>query len=123
MSDAGLLGDIEWRDGRWFMVSDHPTAEGGVVFVRTDITEQKRVQTTLRDNEAFKSAMVNASLDPIITTYDGRRIIVPNSTLFVNPVTVNTAGERRRLEYDIKLPKGSDVAKAKHAILRGVTLG
>jgi PAS domain S-box-containing protein len=67
--------EIEWRDGRWFMVSDHPTAEGGVVFVRTDITEQKRVQSSLRDNEAFKSAMVNASLDPIITTDDRGEIL------------------------------------------------
>jgi len=67
--------EIEWRDGRWFMVSDHPTAEGGVVFVRTDISEQKRVQASLRDNEAFKSAMVNASLDPIITTNDRGEIL------------------------------------------------
>jgi small-conductance mechanosensitive channel len=52
-----------------------------------------------------------------IMTYDGRRIVVPNSTLFVNPVTVNTAGERRRLEFDFKLPKDSDVAKVRHALL------
>jgi PAS domain S-box-containing protein len=71
--------EIEWRDGRWFMVSDHPTAEGGVVFVRTDITEQKRVQSSLRDNEAFKSAMINASLDPIITTDDRGEILEFNS--------------------------------------------
>ncbi|HEX2116169.1 MAG TPA: PAS-domain containing protein [Alphaproteobacteria bacterium] len=71
--------EIEWRDGRWFMVSDHPTAEGGVVFVRTDITEQKRVQSTLRDNEAFKSAMINASLDPIITTSDRGEILEFNN--------------------------------------------
>jgi small-conductance mechanosensitive channel len=55
-----------------------------------------------------------------ITTYDGRRIVVPNSMLFVNPVTVNTAGERRRLEYDIKVPKDSDVAKMKHVLLRTI---
>jgi small-conductance mechanosensitive channel len=55
-----------------------------------------------------------------ITTYDGRRIVVPNSTLFVNPVTVNTAGEKRRLEYDVKLPKDSDVTKIKHALLRTI---
>jgi len=67
--------ELEWRDSRWFMVSDHPTAEGGVVFVRTDITEQKRVQATLRDNEAFKSAMINASLDPIITTNESGEIL------------------------------------------------
>ncbi|HEY3459747.1 MAG TPA: mechanosensitive ion channel family protein [Casimicrobiaceae bacterium] len=55
-----------------------------------------------------------------ITTYDGRRIVVPNSTLFVNPVTVNTAGEKRRLEYDMKLPKDTDIAKLKHAMLRTI---
>jgi small-conductance mechanosensitive channel len=55
-----------------------------------------------------------------ITTYDGRRIVVPNSVLFVNPVTVNTAGEKRRLEYDIKVPKDSDVARIEHALLRTV---
>lgn len=81
--------EIEWRDGRWFMASDHPTAEGGVVFVRTDITEQKRVQATLRDNEAFKSAMIDASLDPIITTDDRGEI------LEFNPAAERTFGYRR----------------------------
>jgi small conductance mechanosensitive channel len=56
-----------------------------------------------------------------IVTYDGRRIVMPNSTLFVNPVTVNTANEKRRLEYDIKLPKDSDVQKMRQLILRAVT--
>jgi small-conductance mechanosensitive channel len=56
-----------------------------------------------------------------IVTYDGRRIVMPNSTLFVNPVTVNTANEKRRLEYDIKLPKDSDVQKIRQVILRAVT--
>jgi small-conductance mechanosensitive channel len=56
-----------------------------------------------------------------IVTYDGRRIVMPNSTLFVNPVTVNTANEKRRLEYDIKLPKDSDIQKMRQVILRAVT--
>jgi PAS domain S-box-containing protein len=82
--------EIEWRDGRWFMVSDHPSAEGGVVFVRTDITEQKRVQATLRDNEAFKSAMINASLDSIITMNDRGEI------LEFNQAAERTFGYRRQ---------------------------
>jgi PAS domain S-box-containing protein len=81
--------EIEWRDGRWFMVSDHPSAEGGVVFVRTDITEQKRVQATLRDNEAFKSAMIDASLDSIITMNDRGEI------LEFNQAAERTFGYRR----------------------------
>lgn len=55
-----------------------------------------------------------------IVTWDGRRIVVPNSTLFVNPVIVNTANEKRRLEYDFTLPKETDIAKIKHLILRTV---
>jgi small conductance mechanosensitive channel len=55
-----------------------------------------------------------------IVTYDGRRIVMPNSTLFVNPVTVNTANEKRRLEYDMKLPKDTDIQKIRHLFLRTV---
>lgn len=95
--------EIEWRDGRWFLVSDHPTAEGGVVFVRTDITEQKRVQATLRDNEAFKSAMINASLDSIITMNDRGEI------LEFNQAAERTFGYRRqdvlgRVVSDVIIP-------------------
>ncbi|HJU23540.1 MAG TPA: mechanosensitive ion channel family protein [Casimicrobiaceae bacterium] len=55
-----------------------------------------------------------------IMTYDGRRIVVPNSTLFVNPVTVNTANERRRLEYDLTLPKETDIARVRRVLLGAI---
>jgi small conductance mechanosensitive channel len=51
-----------------------------------------------------------------LKTYDGRRILIPNSELFKNSVTVNTAFETRRLEYDFKLAPGTDVDKAKATI-------
>jgi small-conductance mechanosensitive channel len=53
-----------------------------------------------------------------LRTYDGRRILIPNSELFKNTVTVNTAFATRRLEYDFKLRAGVDVEQAKSAILR-----
>ena len=56
-----------------------------------------------------------------IVTYDGRRIVMPNATLFVNPVTVKTANQKRRLEYDMKLPRDTDIARIKHLILRTIT--
>ena len=56
-----------------------------------------------------------------IVTYDGRRIVMPNSMLFTNPVTVNTANEKRRLEYDLKLPKDADVPKIRHLIVRAIS--
>lgn len=55
-----------------------------------------------------------------IRTYDGRRIVIPNAELFTNSVTVNTAFEKRRYQYDIGIGYGDDVRKAKRLILEAV---
>lgn len=52
-----------------------------------------------------------------IQTYDGRRVVIPNSNLFTNSVTVNTANEKRRLQYDIGIGYGDDVDRACALIL------
>ncbi len=52
-----------------------------------------------------------------IKTYDGRRIVIPNSELFTNSVTVNTAFENRRIQYDIGIGYGDDIDLAKQLIL------
>ncbi len=52
-----------------------------------------------------------------IRTYDGRRIVIPNAELFTNSVTVNTAFDKRRLEYDVGIGYGDDIAEAKQIIL------
>ncbi len=52
-----------------------------------------------------------------IRTYDGRRVVIPNGELFTNSVTVNTAFEKRRLQYDIGIGYGDDIAQAKKIIL------
>jgi len=52
-----------------------------------------------------------------IKTYDGRRIVIPNSNLFTNSVTVNTAYDKRRLQYDIGIGYGDDIAHAKRILL------
>ena len=53
-----------------------------------------------------------------IKTYDGRRIVIPNAELFTNSVTVNTAFDKRRLQYDIGIGYGDDIAEAKRVILQ-----
>ena len=53
-----------------------------------------------------------------LRTYDGRRIVIPNSNLFTNSVTVNTAHEKRRLQYDIGIGYGDDIARAKQNFAR-----
>lgn len=55
-----------------------------------------------------------------IRTYDGRRIVIPNSELFTNSVTVNTAFENRRLEYDVGIGYGDDIDAAKQLILDAI---
>ncbi|MDJ0734959.1 MAG: mechanosensitive ion channel family protein [Nostocaceae cyanobacterium] len=52
-----------------------------------------------------------------IRTYDGRRIVIPNSELFTNSVTVNTAFENRRIQYDVGIGYGDDIELAKQLIL------
>lgn len=53
-----------------------------------------------------------------IKTYDGRRIVLPNSDLYTNPVTVNTAFAQRRVQYDIGIGYGDDIEQAKQIILK-----
>ena len=55
-----------------------------------------------------------------VRTYDGRRIVIPNGELFTNAVTVNTAFEIRRIEYDVGVGYGDDVARAKALILEAM---
>jgi small conductance mechanosensitive channel len=55
-----------------------------------------------------------------IRTYDGRRIVIPNSELFTNSVTVNTAFDHRRLEYDVGIGYGDDIGQAKQLILEAM---
>lgn len=65
--------EMELKDGRWMLVTRHPTAEGGFVFVRTDITDLKRMQDALRENEALIRSVLEAAPIPISMTrlHDG----------------------------------------------------
>jgi small conductance mechanosensitive channel len=53
----------------------------------------------------------------IIAMYDGRRAIIPNASVYSNAVTVNTAHETRRSQYDVGIGYGDDIEKAREAIL------
>ncbi len=57
-----------------------------------------------------------------VRTYDGRRVVVPNSDLFTHTVTVNTAFETRRLEHIIGISYDDDIEKA-IAVLEAVMRG
>lgn len=55
-----------------------------------------------------------------IRTYDGRRVVIPNAELFTNAVTVNTAYDQRRLQYDVGIGYGDDMARAKQLMLEAM---
>ena len=56
-----------------------------------------------------------------LRTYDGRRVVIPNSSLFTESVTVNTAFDKRRLQYDVGIGYGDDIAGAQAAIIEALS--
>lgn len=44
----------------------------------------------------------------LIKTYDGRRVIIPNSDVYTSPVIVNTAFPTRRSHFDVGIGYGDD---------------
>ncbi|WP_235890820.1 mechanosensitive ion channel family protein [Pararhizobium mangrovi] len=56
----------------------------------------------------------------IITTYDRRRVIIPNADVYSNAVTVNTAHEIRRSQYDIGIGYGDSIEEARAVILAAI---
>jgi len=50
-------------------------------------------------------------------TYDGRLVVIPNADLYKGSFIVNTAFEQRRLQYDLVVGNGDDLALAKRVML------
>lgn len=57
----------------------------------------------------------------LIKTYDGRRVIIPNSDVYTSPVVVNTAFPTRRSQYDVGIGYGDDPAAACRAFVEAVS--
>jgi small conductance mechanosensitive channel len=57
----------------------------------------------------------------IIETYDGRRVVIPNADLFTRSVTVDTALDIRRWEYDLTAKDHGDLAELKSFIIQTVS--
>jgi small-conductance mechanosensitive channel len=57
----------------------------------------------------------------IIRTYDGRRVVIPNADLFTHSVTVNTALDSRRWEYDLSVKGAEQLAELKSLITNTVS--
>src|SRR5712672_1544070 len=57
----------------------------------------------------------------IIKTYDGRRVVIPNADLFTHSVTVNTALDIRRWEYDLAVNGIRELAELKSLVINAVS--
>jgi small-conductance mechanosensitive channel len=55
-----------------------------------------------------------------IKTYDGRRVVIPNSHLFTESVTVNTAFPIRRSEYQVGIGASDDISEAMQLMLEAM---
>jgi small-conductance mechanosensitive channel len=55
-----------------------------------------------------------------IQTYDGRRVVIPNADLLTKSVTVNTAFDVRRSEYDVGIGYGDDIGQAMILMLEAI---
>jgi small conductance mechanosensitive channel len=53
----------------------------------------------------------------LVKTYDGKRIIIPNSQIYTEPVSVISAYDMLRSEYDVGIGYGDDVGKAKEIFM------
>ncbi len=53
----------------------------------------------------------------LLRTYDNRQVVIPNSELYTNRVTVNTAYDQRRLAVTVGIGYGDDIAAARALIL------
>lgn len=52
-----------------------------------------------------------------IRTYDGRKVVIPNSQLYTSTMTVNTAYSQRRLEFDVGIGYENNIVDAQRMIL------
>ncbi len=57
----------------------------------------------------------------IITTYDGQRVVIPNSEIYTNSIIVHTANTVRRSQYDVGIGYSDDIDVACQAILKALT--
>lgn len=53
----------------------------------------------------------------VLRTYDNRRILIPNASLFTDTIEVITAYERRRLQFALTIGNGDDISHARDVVV------
>lgn len=57
----------------------------------------------------------------LLKTYDGQRIVIPNSDIYTDAVIVRTAHDKRRSEYDVGVGYGDNMGDAQNVIRAAIS--
>ena len=84
--EPGGVAEVRLNDGRWLMITERRTADGGIAMVQTEITDMKRREADLRESEA-RAAKAHARLVDAIESlpapfmlYDAdKRLVLANN--------------------------------------------
>ncbi|MBN1402902.1 MAG: PAS domain S-box protein [Opitutales bacterium] len=86
---TGRVRQHRISDGRWLNVSDHPTSDGGVVSLLTDITVLKQAQDEIQRQRLFVTSLLD-SIPDLITYRDMSGVF-----LSCNPSFCQFVGKKR----------------------------
>ena len=81
------------------------------------------IREPFREGDEITSGEYTGTVESIetratyIRTYDGRRVIIPNSQIYTDPVQVITAYDMVRSQYDVGIGYGDDIGDAKRIAL------
>jgi PAS domain S-box-containing protein len=114
--------EIQLKDGRWLLVSRHPTTEGGNVFVRTNITRLKQMEQALRDSEQRFRCIAETHPVPVVicALQDDRLLYVSPGTasLLAASVEAILASSPQTFFAEVK-----DLQCIKNTLLGGESVG
>jgi PAS domain S-box-containing protein len=94
---------VEREDGRWLHMTAHPTSEGGLATLATDITEVKRVEEALRQAQQQEQVR-RMELEALMETAPAIVWIAHNPECRM--ITGNRAGQ----DF-LRVPKGGNLSK------------
>jgi signal transduction histidine kinase len=102
------------RDGRWIMINEYRTADGGTLLVRTDITETKRREKELeRAREAAETASRAKSEFLSSMSHELR---TPMNAILGFAQLLNKAGERPLTDSSIRKYSGEIIKGGNHLL-------